>query len=131
MYDYIFFETLIIAQPPLFQIHYLPSSPGTDKPSVQLLLTFPSKGGHINLIKKCSFKYYNLGILLLDDENTNEVDSLEFKHNKDPERITTEIFNIWIRGDGLKPISWDALVQVLQNVDLHNLADELQGTLCS
>eukprot|EP00731_Ephydatia_muelleri_P014714 Em0008g434a len=104
---------------------------GTDRPSVKLLLKFPSKGKHINVIRKCSSMYRNLGIWLLDDENLNMIKSLEIQHHYNPEHITTEIFQMWIRGDGLKPITWDALVPVLQDADLHNLADELQDALCS
>ena len=105
--------------------------PGKDQPSVKHLLKFPSKGKHINFITKCSFNYRNLGIWLLDDENANIVESLEIEYHYNAERITTEIFKRWIRGDGLKPISWDALVQLLQDADLHNLAVELQDALCS
>ena len=75
--------------------------------------------------------YRNLGIWLLDDENLNIIESLEIQHHYNAEHITTEIFKMWIRGDGLKPISWDALVQVLHDADLHNLADELEDALCS
>ena len=76
--------------------------------------------------------YRNIGIWLLDDENLHMIKSLEIQHHYNPEHITTEIFQMWIRGDGLKPISWDALVQVLHDAaDLHNLADELQDALCS
>ena len=121
----IFFESLIIAQLPIFQFYCLHSSPGTDHPSLKLLQKFPSKGRHIHLINKCSVKYHDLGILLLDDVNANKNDSLEIKHHYNPERITTEIFKIWIQGGGLKSISWDALVQVLKDADHHNLADEL------
>ena len=95
------------------------------------LLKFPSKGKHINFITKCCFRYQNLAIWLLDDVNLDTTTMLEMQCNRNPENITTEIFKRWIRGDGINPISWDALVQVLHNADLHNLADELQDALCS
>ena len=101
------------------------SPPGADQPSLKLLLKFPSKGINIDLISKISCKYHKLGLWLLGEENVEKIESLEIQHHYNVERITTEIFKMWIRGTGRKPISWDTLIQVLQDADLHNLADEL------
>ena len=40
--------------------------------------------------------------------------------------ITLEILQKWINGVGQKPVSWDTLKKVLQDVQLNELAREIQ-----
>ena len=104
---------------------------GTDQPSLKLLIRFPNNERNINIITKCSTEYNDLGILLLDDDNGDIVKSLEMEHHFNGEHVITEIFRRWINGTGMKPISWNILIAVLRDVDLHTLADELQDALRS
>jgi hypothetical protein len=47
------------------------------------------------------------------------------------EDINKEIFRLWVKGKGLKPVSWATLVDVLQDIELNSLAAAIRETKCS
>ena len=65
-----------------------------------------------------------LGILLLQDDTGSVVDAIVDEY-QDGERITLKIFQLWINGAGQQPVSWATLVQVLHDVNLNELAKEI------
>ena len=44
---------------------------------------------------------------------------------KDPRPINMEIFQLWLRGAGLQPVSWKTLVDILNYIELHELAGKI------
>ena len=46
--------------------------------------------------------------------------------NQGAEKITVKILHRWINGEGLKAVSWETLVNVLQYIGLNKLAKEIK-----
>ena len=44
---------------------------------------------------------------------------------KDPSAINMEIFQLWLSGAGLQPVSWKTLVNILYDIKLDTMADEI------
>ena len=47
------------------------------------------------------------------------------EHQRDAELINLKILQKWINGVG-QPVSWDTLVQVLKDIQLHELARKVE-----
>ena len=59
-----------------------------------------------------------LGILLLDDDDGRKCGSLG-------------ILKSWVQGEGLQPVTWRTLVQVLRESNFTDLAGEIEGVKSS
>ena len=70
--------------------------------------------------------YSTFGIILLNDETGNRIDSIEEYCLRNPEKITRKILQEWIGGKGL-PVTWESLVQTLRDIDLSVLADQIHA----
>ena len=103
------------------------------KPTLPLLLKFPplcSKSNYcINIPLRIGQNYWYFGILLLQDDTGNMVETLEHECQKNVEMINLKILKKWINGIGL-PVSWDVLIEVLHDIELHRLANDIEH-LCS
>ena len=98
-----------------------------DKPTLPLLLKFPpscSNSDCVSIPARIGQKYWHFGILLLQDNTGNMVETLEHECQKNAEMINLKICKKWINGVGL-PVSWDILIQVLHDIELHQLANEV------
>ena len=89
----------------------------TMKPSLPKLLQF-------NVPTKVVSKYYEFGILLLNDEDGCLLDVMENDCLGKCERIVRKILSTWIQGRG-KPVTWNALIETLRSCDLNDLADKI------
>ena len=87
------------------------------KPSLPKLLQF-------NVPTKIVSKYYEFGILLLNDEDGCLLDVMENDCLGKCERIVRKILSTWIQGRG-KPVTWNALIETLRSCDLNDLADKI------
>ena len=83
--------------------------------------------GHLNIIQSIGTSYYNLGILLLNDDNGVLVNSFKSEHQNNAEAITRAIFQMWITGTGRKPATWRTLVHVLRECLLTSQADAIDA----
>ena len=98
------------------------------RPNLLKLLNFPGKSGNISIPKQISTKYFQFGVLLLNDETGAEVNAIVTKYRDDAEQINLEVLRLWIGGKG-KPLSWDTLIDVLKAVGLNILASDIQDSL--
>ena len=97
------------------------------KPTLPALLKFPPscpKSDCISIPLKIGQKYWHFGILLLQDNTGNMVETIEYESQKNAEMINLKILKKWINGIGL-PVTWDILIQVLHDIELHQLASEI------
>ena len=62
--------------------------------------------------------YLRFGIFLLKDSNGAIVEALEMEHRGNAEQINMAIFQRWLQGRGLKPVTWSTLITVLKNIVL-------------
>ena len=56
------------------------------------------------------------------------METLEQENQKNAEMINLKICKKWINGIGL-PINWDVLIQVLHDIELHQLANEVEDVV--
>ena len=52
---------------------------------------------------------------------------MEYKHRGDVEQINMEILQEWVSGRGRLPVSWVTLTEVLQDVELCELASDIEA----
>ena len=86
--------------------------------------------GQLNIIQSIGTRYYDLGILLLEDDNGVLVNALRSEHLLNAEEIIRAIFQRWIAGTGRKPSSWRTLVDVLRQCQLAAQADAIDAAVC-
>lgn len=86
--------------------------------------------GRVNLAETISTAYENFGILLLKDDNGDRTDAIVREHQQKAEDINKRIFRLWVKGEGLQPVSWATLVGVLQDMGLKTLAGDIQQIKC-
>ena len=90
-------------------------------------IRFQGRERRINIPQEIGTKYYNFGILLLNDATGGKVRNLEHKCREDAERINTEILQEWVAGRGKQPVTWETLTEVLRDVELSTLASEIEA----
>ena len=91
------------------------------------LVRFRGRERRINIPQEISTKYPQFGILLLEDTNGTRVRNMEYKHRGDVEQINMEILQEWVSGRGRLPVSWVTLTEVLQDVELCELASDIEA----
>ena len=52
---------------------------------------------------------------------------MKHKHQRDAEQINTEILQKWVSGRGRQPVSWATLTEVLRDVELCELASDIEA----
>ena len=75
-------------------------------------------------------KYVKFGTFLLDDRNGSRVKIIAHKHHYDAEQINTEILQEWLTGRGKQPVTWATLVKVLRDIELSDLAGDIENVKC-
>ena len=73
---------------------------------------------------------HDFGIFLLEDNNGDRTEAIVREHRDRTEDINRNIFRLWVRGEGLKPVSWATLVDVLQDMGLYILARDIKQVKC-
>ena len=53
--------------------------------------------------------------------------NIEHKHQRDAEWISTEILEEWVSGRGRQSVSWATLTEVLRDVELSELASDIEA----
>ena len=91
------------------------------------LVRFQGRERRINIPQEVSTKYPQFGILLLEDTNGARVRNMEHKHRGDAEQINVNILEEWVSGSGRQPVSWATLTEVLQDVELSELASDIEA----
>ena len=95
------------------------------------LLNFPLKNGsYISIPRQIGTKYFQFGILLLNDETGIETEAIVSKCREEAKEINLKILMLWIRGKG-KPLEWDSIIEVLKAIELDTLAGDIEeGLYC-
>jgi hypothetical protein len=86
--------------------------------------------GKVNLAHKIGTKFTDFGILLLEDDNGDRTEAIVRELRDRAEDINKRVFRLWVKGEGLKPVSWATLVGVLQDIGLNTLASDIQQVKC-
>jgi len=99
-------------------------------PTLIECIRFEGREKTINLPQEIGVKYYQFGILLLEDATGARVQAIAHKHSNDAEQINLTILQEWIGGQGVKPVKWQTLVEVLNYIKLTELAHDIVAVKC-
>ena len=92
-------------------------------------ISFPTADRKINLADKIGVHYCGFGVLLLDDDDGDQVTSIEKELGRNASDINCRVFRLWLQGKGRKPVTWDTFIDVLKDVGLNALAMTVQENL--
>ena len=99
-------------------------------PSLASLSMLRAGNKKIQIIKTLAPDWNELGILLDFDESGSELDNIERAHSTDKARCKA-MFQHWIKGNGVRPCSWQKLIQLLEDCEQESLAKEIQHALAT
>ena len=93
-----------------------------------LLLSFPASadGKKLNIISQIGTYYISFGILLLEDNEGNEIYAIENELQRNALAINNRILYLWLNGKGKQPVTWETLIEVLEQIDLTVLASKIE-----
>ena len=107
------------------------SDPELEVPTLPRLLSFYSCSNqrNINIPEEIGIHYRCFGILILNDERGNLVENIvhDERHNG-AACINLMILKRWVNGTG-RPVTWRVLVEVLKDIELGELAREIEEKL--
>ena len=92
------------------------------------LLKFPGVEQVINIPEMIGAHYNSFGTFLLQDKTGNLMNSIETQLQRDSVEINKKVLRMWMEGKG-EPIKWETLVKVLGDIDLNELAREIDNAL--
>ena len=90
-----------------------------------------AKGKKIFIVKRLTPYWRELGILLDFDDRGSQLDTIEKAHPTDPKACCQAMFQHWVNGNGMRPCSWRTLIELLEDCDQQELAQEIQDALTS
>ena len=85
--------------------------------------------GFKDIVVEVRRHFRKFGIQLLQDDTGNTIEGIERKKRGDPSDITVEILRLWLQGKGRQPVTWQMLVNCLQDANLHIAADYIESEL--
>ena len=99
-------------------------------PTLAKLSVLRAAGGKkIQIIKRLASNWRELGILLDFDKAGTQLDIIEKAHPMDPIGCCQAMFQHWVKGNGVRPCSWNTLIELLDDCDQQALAKEIQEAL--
>ena len=78
--------------------------------------------GNIRIIEESASKYYQIGIILLNDRHGDQLAQIEHDHRAQTAKMT-EIYRMWLK----QGASWATLCDCLQRCHLEDLADRIKN----
>lgn len=98
-----------------------------DSPNMAELTSFVcSNGDRLNIAEEIGTSYTEFGAQILDDRHGNRVENMEHKYQRDSKRINCAIFRDWLKGGEKYPVTWTALVQVLDIIGKGTVSDYIR-----
>ena len=101
-----------------------------DRPTLIECIRFRGRERRINIPQEIGVKYYQFGVLLLEDDTGARINALTHKHMNDAEQINMEVLQQWINDKGKQPVTWKTLTEVLRDIELNTLAGEIEAVKC-
>ena len=107
-----------------------PSIPTDQRPpSLPTLTCFKTSSGSINVAERIGAQYLTFGLQLLEDATGAITKAIEEECHHNAYKINLEILMKWIGGQGRRPLSWATLIKVLKDIQLSELAREIEHNL--
>ena len=89
------------------------------------IIHFPLKDSKVNLCREIGMNYFEFGTLLLEDTTGARISALEEELRHNAQNINRRIFQEWLSGGGRKPVSWETLIAVLEDIEMSELAESI------
>ena len=83
----------------------------------------------IQVIKRVSPAWYDLGSLMDFDESGTKLEIIRESYHNNPVTCCRAMFQHWLNGNGRKPTSWRTLIELLEDSDQKVLAGEIRNAL--
>ena len=100
------------------------------RPTLPELCLFRTRSGStIGIVQQIGGHYSDLGIHLLQDDTGAITQALASQYHHDANAINQAILSRWIQGVGKQPVTWDTLIEILDNIGLPLLANEIKEGL--
>ena len=94
------------------------------------LVRFRGRERRINIPQQIGINFKKFGIILLEDESGAKIDSFAREYRDNSEQINMKVLQEWIAGQGKQPVSWDTLIEVLEDIGLGVLASDIAAVKC-
>ena len=110
----------------LFSLYLYPG----DQLTMVELVRFRGRERRINIPQQIGINFKKFGIILLEDESGAKIDSFAREYRDNSEQINMKVLQEWIAGQGKQPVSWDTLIEVLEDIGLGVLASDIAAVKC-
>ena len=84
------------------------------------------KGKKVEIINKVAPNWKTFGVHLEFDRDGSMLDLIEKRNFRDPIDCCRDMFQYWLKGNGVKPLSWSTVTSILRSVGLAVLAKDLE-----
>jgi hypothetical protein len=85
------------------------------------------EGKKIRIIETVAPKWKALGIQLEFDEFASKLSTIKANNSNDTEECCSEMFQHWLKGNGVRPCSWRKLIELLEDCDFEVLAGQVNS----
>ena len=92
----------------------------------QLSILQMPDGQKIKIIQTVSANWRKVGQLLDFDSTGQQLQVIDSRERGDPEKCCLAMFRYWLEGNGKQPVSWNTLIEILEDGDFRNLAHEVK-----
>ena len=93
----------------------------------KLSLLKTAEGKKVKIIPTVAPQWQSLGDQLEFDKNGKKLKEIEDKYPGDPKACCRSMFQHWIDGNGVQPCSWRQLIEILDDCEFEELAEEIQA----
>ena len=93
------------------------------------MINFKTKAGSVNVAQEIGTNYNTFGPLLLDDKTGAIMPAIVSQNLLVAANINMEILRRWVRGQGIKPVTWAKLIETLRSGGCSELADDIECNL--
>ena len=96
------------------------------RPTIAQLQLLHISGRRIEIIKTIAPRWHHFGDQLNFDSDGRTLDVIKKGHHDDPKSGCKEMFQWWLRGNGVQPVTWRTLAQLLEDSEYKRLADDIR-----
>ena len=96
------------------------------RPTIAQLQLLSLSGRRVEIIKSLAPRWHLFGDHLSFDSDSTTIDLIKEKHQGDPESGCKEMFQKWLKGEGVRPVNWRTLAQLLEDFEYKRLATDIR-----
>ena len=96
------------------------------RPRLDQLHKLHISGRRIKIIQTLAPRWHFFGLQLNFDSNGSTVAVIRQRHLHDPESGCLDMFREWLKGNGVGPITWRKLAQLLEDFEEKKLAADIR-----